>query len=73
MTTTLAEKQVTNVALRLAQHARQRPGQIAVVEPQGRRRYRTITFGELHADSDRIAAGLLARGVRAGDRRDAPW
>lgn len=68
MTTTLAEKQVTNVALRLAQHARQRPGQIAVVEPQGRRRYRTITFGELHADSDRIAAGLLARGVRAGDR-----
>jgi len=68
MTTALAEKQVTNVALRLAQHARQRPGQIAVVEPQGRRRYRTITFEALHADSDRIAAGLLARGVRAGDR-----
>jgi len=75
MTTTAVGGQITNVATRLAQHARERPEQIAVVEADGRRRgrkgrarYRTVTFEQLHADSDRIAAGLLARGVRPGDR-----
>jgi acyl-CoA synthetase (AMP-forming)/AMP-acid ligase II len=49
------------------------PDAVAVVEPlgydrAGKRRYRHVTFQELDADSDRIAAALAARGVTPGTR-----
>jgi acyl-CoA synthetase (AMP-forming)/AMP-acid ligase II len=62
-----------NVARRLTLMARERPDAVAVVEPAGRgaarrRRYRQVTFRQLDDDSDRIARGLLAMGVRPGTR-----
>ena len=64
---------VVNVAARLAEFARSRPHAIAiaaaVAEPKrGGPRYRTATFAQLDADSDRIAAGLRAWGVPHGAR-----
>lgn len=70
--TLTVENDVVNVALRLASHAENCPDQIAVVEPGGRavgeNRYSTISFAELHADSNRIASALLSWGVRPGTR-----
>ena len=62
-----------NVGGRLTAMAARVPNQVAVVEPlerdaMGRRRYRSLTFRELDDDSDRIAAGLDAIGVRPGMR-----
>ncbi|MFO0902835.1 MAG: fatty acid CoA ligase family protein [Pirellulales bacterium] len=62
-----------NVGLRLSLRARQRPDQVAVVQPlgrdaQGRRQYASVTFQQLDEDSDRIAAGLHAYGVAPGMR-----
>jgi olefin beta-lactone synthetase len=63
---------VTNVAARLTEFARRQPNQLAVVMPvrpyRGKRQFRTLTFRELDDDSNRIAHGLLARGVPAGSR-----
>jgi long-chain acyl-CoA synthetase len=39
------------------------PAETAVVDPGGR----TVTYGELAADADRIGRGLQARGLRTGD------
>ena len=65
--------EIVNVALRLSQAAAESPDTIAIAEPQGRNangriRYRTVTFRELDDDSNVLAAGLLALGVRPGMR-----
>lgn len=61
-----------NVALRLTEIARQQPDAVAIAEPvrsgTGRERYRTVTFAELEADTNRIASSLVTCGVRAGMR-----
>ncbi|HEX3600927.1 MAG TPA: AMP-binding protein, partial [Lacipirellulaceae bacterium] len=69
-----------NVADRLAEFARNRPHELAVVCParwspkytQVRRnelrRYATTTFAKLDADATRIARGLAAWGVPRGTR-----
>ena len=48
------------------------PDSVAIAEPrrrgQGRDRYRTITFAELEADTNRIASGLIAHGAVPGMR-----
>ena len=64
---------VVNVADRLDEMARLMPQTIAIAEPtrrvaDGRRVYRTITFRELADDVDRIARGLVTRGVQPGMR-----
>lgn len=63
--------EVVNVGRRLTAMARQRPDQVAVVQPlgrdaTGRRRYASLTFRELDEDSERIAAGLDHYGARPG-------
>jgi acyl-CoA synthetase (AMP-forming)/AMP-acid ligase II len=70
---TLVATEKLNVADRLERFAAAMPRAIAVAEPtrrvaDGRRRYRTVTFGELAADVRTIAAGLSALGVRRGMR-----
>ncbi|MFP6657255.1 MAG: AMP-binding protein [Pirellulales bacterium] len=65
------ERTVVNVATRLSQYAQRQPQQIAVVETSGQRgrpRYRSITFANLDADSNRIASGLRNSGIAAGTR-----
>ncbi len=62
-----------NVAGRLTIMAAHRPEALAVVEPlgygpDGRRRYRHVTFRGLDQDSDRIARGLQAMDVTPGTR-----
>lgn len=57
-----------NVAERLAETARRRPAFAAVIEPDGRRGWRTISYRDLDARVDAIAHGLVARGVVPGDR-----
>ena len=62
-----------NIGWELSRVARQRPNQLAVVEPEGRDaagkfRYRSITFAELDQQSSQIAGGLRAFGVRDGTR-----
>jgi acyl-CoA synthetase (AMP-forming)/AMP-acid ligase II len=64
--------EVVNVSLRLAEHARQRPDQPAIVLPQklvaGKRDYRVVTFGELEQDVAHLAAGLRDFGIQPGTR-----
>ncbi len=60
-----------NLAARLSEMARQYHDHRAVVEPlqSGQNTaggYRTMTFAELDADTDRIAAALMADGVKPG-------
>lgn len=67
------ESSFVNVASRLAETACTNPNGIAVVMPTGRgssgkRRYATVSFRDLEDDTNRIAAGLIARGVRPGMR-----
>lgn len=62
-----------NVASRLSETARTNPDGVAVVMPtqrdaRGKRQYATITFGELDRDTNAIAAGLRAMGVRPGTK-----
>ena len=61
-----------NIANRLTQMAARIPNRPAVVMPAGKRRgkyrYRSITFAELEDDSNRLAAGLVAYGMRPGAR-----
>jgi acyl-CoA synthetase (AMP-forming)/AMP-acid ligase II len=64
----------SNVARRLTQFTRELADKPAVVMtgrrlvPIGKRRYASITFAELEADSDLIARGLRAYGVTPGMR-----
>ncbi len=62
-----------NVGLRLSETARTNPSGVAVAMPQGRdaagkRIYKTLTFRELDDDSNLLADGLAAMGVRTGTR-----
>ncbi|MEU1281414.1 (2,3-dihydroxybenzoyl)adenylate synthase [Streptomyces sp. NPDC005805] len=49
----------------LRERAKAHPERVAVVDPATERRW---TYAELDLRADRLAAGLLARGVTAGDR-----
>ena len=61
-----------NIAHRLAEMARRIPNSVAVAQStksydkNGRRIYKTISFQELDKESDRIAASLIAHGIRPG-------
>lgn len=62
-----------NIAAQLVSRAREQPYRLAVVVPEGRalggrRRYSHFTYAQLDRDSDDIAAGLLAAGVKPGVR-----
>jgi len=58
-----------NIAERLRDTARAVPSQAAIILPPRRGRdERRITFAELDREADRIAAGLVATGVRPGHR-----
>lgn len=68
-----------NIAERLTQMAQLIPNAIAIAEPSfqgkkakrdanGKREYKTITFAELDRDTDQIAAGLQAAGIKPGMR-----
>ena len=64
---------VVNVAARLTEMALRQPDAPAVIEPldygpDGRRRYRTISFRELDEESDRVAYALTQRGIPRGTR-----
>lgn len=64
---------VVNVASQVATRAEDRPHGLAVVFPQGRDRrgrvsYTHFTFQQLHEESDRLAHGLEAVGIRRGVR-----
>ena len=60
-----------NLARRLSYFAREAPDRVAIIAPagrdkQGRPRTRQVTFAELDEQTDRIAAGLLERGLKPG-------
>jgi len=62
-----------NVGFRLSETARLTPNGVAIAVPKGRdtsgrRKYDQLTFRELDEDTNRIAAGLHAIGVRPGMR-----
>jgi acyl-CoA synthetase (AMP-forming)/AMP-acid ligase II len=64
---------IVNVGVRLSEMARSLPSAVAVAmprgrEPGGKRIYEQVTFRELDDDTNRIAEGLLAMGVRPGMR-----
>lgn len=64
---------IINVAARLTAMARLRPDAPAVIEPldyapDGKRRYRQISFRELDEESDRVAYALTKRGIPRGTR-----
>jgi acyl-CoA synthetase (AMP-forming)/AMP-acid ligase II len=64
---------VVNVGLRLSATAAKNPNGIAIAMPGGReasgkRIYRTLTFRQLDDDSNLLADGLLAMGVKPGMR-----
>src|SRR5688500_8961751 len=65
--------EAVNVGLRLSATAAQHPLGVAVAMPlgrdaQGKRLYKSLTFRELDDDSNLLADGLFAMGVRPGTR-----
>lgn len=52
---------LANLVERLIEHARTRPEQVAVVDD-----HTSVTYGQLNDSSDRVACGLLARGIQPG-------
>jgi acyl-CoA synthetase (AMP-forming)/AMP-acid ligase II len=73
MARSTTQHEVTNIAYHLHAMARRRPFQCAVVAPQGRDpggriRYSHLTYRQLDGESDRIAAGLMTRGISKGTR-----
>ena len=70
---TTEQESLANVGLRLSETARQMPAAVAVAMPtgrdaDGRRMYASVTFQELDEDTDRLAGGLLASGMKPGMR-----
>ena len=61
-------KTSANIASHLPAMARLDPSRAAIISPDGRGGWRTMSFGELDAASDRIAHGLAAIGVTRGRR-----
>jgi acyl-CoA synthetase (AMP-forming)/AMP-acid ligase II len=59
---------ITNVALAVADMATLRPSAQAVLFPQRRGGYSSLTFAELHARTDAVASSLEAIGLRRGVR-----
>ncbi|MDZ4771798.1 MAG: AMP-binding protein, partial [Planctomycetota bacterium] len=57
-----------NVADLLTTSTRERGAHAAILEPHGRKEWRATSFSELEQRCDAIGSGLLARGVRPGDR-----
>ena len=57
-----------NIGFQLCDTAAKMPDGIAIAAPIGQGNYRQITFRELDEDSDRIAAGLQAMGLKKGQR-----
>ena len=65
--------ELVNVASRLSKMASERPDQIAIAMPlprrkSGNREYRTVTFADLEAETNRIASGLIKAGAKPGMR-----
>jgi long-chain acyl-CoA synthetase len=58
----VSPREALATGMTLALHARNRPGDAAVLSPHGDR-----TLGELNAAANRLARALRARGLRAGD------
>ncbi|MCG3128184.1 MAG: Long-chain-fatty-acid--CoA ligase [Phycisphaerae bacterium] len=68
-----AARGTANIAAALADAADRHPERLAAiiargVDSAGRGRYERLTFRELHADSDRVAAGLREFGLTRGMR-----
>ncbi|MBL8917271.1 MAG: AMP-binding protein [Myxococcaceae bacterium] len=61
-------KPSANIASHLPAMARLDPTRPAIIAPDGRGGWKTMTFGELDAMSDRLAHGLAAIGVTRGAR-----
>lgn len=61
-----------NVAAALTRQARERPDAAAIHFPVGRRgddvRYQSFSYAELDTESNAVARGLLAMGIRPGER-----
>jgi acyl-CoA synthetase (AMP-forming)/AMP-acid ligase II len=72
MSTTTGTTETINVATRLDAMAEVMPAAAAVIQPvptrDGKYEYRQLSFAELRADTDRIARGLVAMGVKPGMR-----
>ena len=72
MSVAVETTKVLNVAARLDAMADAMPDAVALVEPRsiGNRNYeyKRVTFAELQQDTDRIARGLVAMGVKKGTR-----
>jgi non-ribosomal peptide synthetase component E (peptide arylation enzyme) len=60
-----ATRQATSLSLGaiLANQARNRPNAVAIVDG-----CRSLTYKEFHLQTNRLSHGLLAQGVRPGDR-----
>lgn len=63
----------SNIASALQVMAAELPDKAAILLPSSRgpvatRQYTTLTYAQLHASSDRVAAGLAAIGVKRGER-----
>ena len=52
----------------LKQRAQHQPDKLALIWEPKSGATETWTYGQLHEDSDRLAAGLVAQGVNKGDR-----
>ncbi len=69
----MSEQPPVNIAAHVPARARATPHTLAIVEPRGCAgpgpvRYRHLTFRELDQESDRLAHGLCAIGIRRGTR-----